>query len=94
MFCQKYQAQYNINRRPSQYKKNFTRSKAQTKRREYEKSSVRAKVAHGFVVVKGAVVLSTNAIPRAAKTDSQTEYDVRSGKSDFGRQTLTGGGLT
>ena len=44
---------YNINRRPSQYKKNSPRSKAQTKRREHEKSSVRAKVEHVFAVVKG-----------------------------------------
>lgn len=35
---------YNINRRPSQYKKNSNRSKGQIKRREHEKSSVRAKV--------------------------------------------------
>ena len=44
---------YNINRRPSQYKKNSTRSKAQVKRIEHEKSSVRAKVEHVFAVVKG-----------------------------------------
>ena len=44
---------YDINRRPSQYKKNSPRSKAQTKRREHEKSSVRAKVEHVFAVVKG-----------------------------------------
>lgn len=44
---------YNINRRPSQYKKNSPRSKAQTRRREHEKSSVRAKVEHVFAVVKG-----------------------------------------
>ena len=44
---------YKINRRPSQYKKNSPRSKAQIKRREREKSSVRAKVEHVFAVVKG-----------------------------------------
>lgn len=44
---------YNNNRRPSQYKKNSPRSKAQAKRREHEKSSVRAKVEHVFAVVKG-----------------------------------------
>ena len=44
---------YNINRRPSQYKKNPTRSRAQIKRREHEKSSIRAKVEHVFAVVKG-----------------------------------------
>lgn len=44
---------YNINRRPSQYKNNSTRSKAQIKRREHEKSSVRAKVEHVFAVIKG-----------------------------------------
>lgn len=37
---------YKINRRPSQSKKNSARSHAQTKRREHEKSSVRAKVEH------------------------------------------------
>ena len=44
---------YNINRKPSQYKKNSKRSQAQIKRREHEKSSVRAKVEHVFAVVKG-----------------------------------------
>ena len=44
---------YKINRRPSQSKNNSTRSKAQIKRREREKSSVRAKVEHVFAIVKG-----------------------------------------
>ena len=45
---------YKLNRRPSQIKKNSTRSKAQLKRREHEKSSVQAKkVEHVFAVVKG-----------------------------------------
>lgn len=44
---------YKINRRPSQAKNLSTRSKAQVKRREQEKSSVRAKVEHIFAVVKG-----------------------------------------
>ena len=44
---------YKINRRPSQSKNNSTRSKAQIKRREREKSAVRAKVEHVFAVVKG-----------------------------------------
>lgn len=44
---------YKINRRPSQSKGNSTRSKAQVKRREHEKSSVRAKVEHVFGVIKG-----------------------------------------
>lgn len=44
---------YKINRRPSQSKNNSPRSKAQIKRREREKSSVRAKVEHVFAVVKG-----------------------------------------
>lgn len=44
--------QYKINRRPSQSKNNSTRSKAQIKRREREKSSVRAKVEHVFGIVK------------------------------------------
>ena len=43
---------YKMNRRPSQSKKNSVRSRAQIKRREREKSSVRAKVEHVFVVVK------------------------------------------
>lgn len=42
-----------INRRPSQSKHNSVRSKGQIKRREREKSSVRAKVEHVFGVVKG-----------------------------------------
>ena len=44
---------YKINRRPSQSKNNTARSKGQIKRREREKSSVRAKVEHVFWVVKG-----------------------------------------
>lgn len=44
---------YKINRRPSQTKNLPTRSKAQVKRREREKSSVRAKVEHIFAIVKG-----------------------------------------
>ena len=43
---------YKINRRPSQSKRNSARSKAQIKRREHEKSSIRAKVEHVFAVVK------------------------------------------
>jgi IS5 family transposase len=44
---------YKINRRPSQSKNNSARSKGQIRRREREKSSVRAKVEHVFGVVKG-----------------------------------------
>ena len=43
---------YKINCRPSQSKQNTNRSRAQIKRREREKSSVRAKVEHVFAVVK------------------------------------------
>ena len=43
---------YKINRRPSQSKNKSIRSKAQIKRREHEKSSVRAKVEHVFAVIK------------------------------------------
>lgn len=45
--------QYKTNRRPSQSKKRSIRSQAQIKRREHDKSSVRAKVEHVFGVVKG-----------------------------------------
>lgn len=45
--------QYKINRRPSQAKNRNARSQGQIKRREHEKSSVRAKVEHIFAVVKG-----------------------------------------
>ena len=44
---------YRTNRRPSQIRKESVRSQAQIKRREHEKSSVRAKVEHVFGVVKG-----------------------------------------
>lgn len=44
---------YKINRRPSQIKKQSAKSQAQLKRREHEKSSVRAKVEHVFAVVTG-----------------------------------------
>ena len=43
---------YKINHRPSQVKKASAHSKGQIKRREREKSSVRAKVEHVFAVVK------------------------------------------
>lgn len=43
---------YKTNRRPSQSKNRSTRSQAQIKRREHEKSSIRAKVEHVFGVVK------------------------------------------
>ena len=43
---------YKINCRPSQSKNNSARSQAQIKRREHEKSSVRAKVEHVFAVLK------------------------------------------
>ena len=44
---------YKTSRRPSQFKNRSVRSRAQIKRREREKSSVRAKVEHVFGVVKG-----------------------------------------
>ena len=43
---------YKISRRPSQIAKKSLRSQGQLKRREHEKSSVRAKVEHVFAVVK------------------------------------------
>ena len=45
--------QYKTNRKPSQFKNKPSRSKGQLKRREREKSSVRAKVEHVFGIVKG-----------------------------------------
>jgi len=44
---------YKNNRRPSQSKKCSARSLSQIKRREHEKSSIRAKVEHIFGIVKG-----------------------------------------
>jgi len=44
---------YKLNRRPSQIKKQPARSQGQLRRREREKSSIRAKVEHVFGVVKG-----------------------------------------
>ena len=44
---------YRINCRPSQIRKKPTRAQGQLKRREHEKSSIRAKVEHVFAVVKG-----------------------------------------
>lgn len=43
---------YKINRRPSQIRKKTARAQGQLKRREREKSSIRAKVKHVFAVVK------------------------------------------
>lgn len=45
--------QYKINRCSSQSKNNSARAKGQIKRREREKSSIRAKVEHVFGIVKG-----------------------------------------
>ena len=47
---------YKINRRPTQSKNKSVRSKAQIRRREHEKSSVRAKIEHVFGVVKGQLL--------------------------------------
>ena len=44
---------YRINCRPSQIRKKPARAQGQLKRREHEKSSIRAKVEHVFAVVKG-----------------------------------------
>lgn len=44
---------YKLNRRPSQIRNQPSRSQGQLKRREHEKSSIRAKVEHVFAVVKG-----------------------------------------
>lgn len=44
---------YKINRRPSQIKNRSLWSQGQLKRREREKSSVRAKVEHVFAIIKG-----------------------------------------
>ena len=44
---------YKVNRRLSQCKNCSVRSQVQIKRREHEKSSVRAKVEHVFAAVKG-----------------------------------------
>ena len=62
---------YKINCRPSQSKQNTNRSRAQIKRRERAKSSVRAKVEHVFAVVKQQRLLLKNTIPGSAKTDPQ-----------------------
>ena len=43
---------YKINRRPSQSRNRSVRSQAQIKRREREKSSVRAKIEHIFGITK------------------------------------------
>ena len=45
--------QYNINRRPSQFRKLSKSGQYKAKKREHAKSSVRAKVEHVFGVVKG-----------------------------------------
>lgn len=74
---------YQINRRPSQSKNLSTRSKAQIKRREREKSSVRAKVEHVFAVVKGSFGYRNTRYCGLQKADRQkTEYGACFGKSD------------
>ena len=84
---------YKINRRPSQSKNNSARSQAQIKRREHEKSSVRAKVEHVFAVLK----LQLRIVPwgewislirlyyykgERGKANCKSEYPARVGKSD------------
>lgn len=69
---------YKINRRPSQTKNNSARSKAQIKRREHEKSSVRA------CCCEAAAAIPKDAISRPVKTDHQNEYVVCIGKSYSG----------
>ena len=44
---------YKINKRPSQCRQGTNRSKGQVKRREREKSKVRAKARHVFGIIKG-----------------------------------------
>ena len=64
---------YQINRRPSQYRKKSSRSQGQTQR---ERKVVRT--SQGRIRVQscqGTTGVSTNAIPRSAKTDRQTEYE-------------------
>ena len=48
--------QYKLNCRPSRIRKGSARSQGQCKRREHEKSSIRAKVEHVFGVVKGRLL--------------------------------------
>lgn len=62
---------YKINRKPSQSKNNPARSKAQIKRREREKSSVRAKVEHVFGVVKGLFKYRKTRYKGRAKQDAK-----------------------
>lgn len=69
---------YKINRRPSQSQNHSARSRGQIKRREHEKSSVRAKVEH--VGCQRVVPISKDSIPRSSKTSRQTEYPVRAGE--------------
>ena len=75
---------YKINRRPSQSKNNAARSKAQIKRREHEKSSVRAKVEQCLCGYKATAALPKDAILRPAKTGCKNEYPVCIGESDSG----------
>jgi IS5 family transposase len=63
--------QYKINRRPSQRKHNTVRSMGQIKRREREKSSVRAKVEHVFGVVKGTFGYPKTRYKRRRKQDEK-----------------------
>lgn len=73
---------YKINRRPSQSKNNSARSQAQIKRREHEKSSVRAKVEHVFGGFEAPASIPKDTIPRLAKANCKSEYPARIGKSD------------
>ena len=70
--------QYKINRRPSQSKHCSNRSKAQIKRRECEKSSIRSKVEHVFAVVK--------CLFQYRKTSRNFTYGICFGKSILSEQ--------
>ena len=77
---------YKINCRPSQSKNNSARSQTQIKRREHEKSSVRAKAEHVFAVLKLRLRYRKTRYrglqKQAAKTSCKSEHSACTGKFD------------
>ena len=69
---------------PRRVKHADNRSRGQIKRREKEKSSVRAKVEHVFGVVKGQLRYRKTRYRGLRKQIAKLEYPVRAGESDSG----------
>lgn len=71
---------YRTNRKPSQIKRLSKSGQYKAKKKEHQKSSVRAKVEHVFAVIKNLFGCRKNTISWQTKTDRNIEYAVCSDK--------------